>query len=364
VSQQQTGGAARRWAVGPLAGLLLVAGVCTAAIPAQRSLAAARDRVVAAAMPATPDAAHRAAAARLRGVRTLLAARAGALLRHDRAGWLAGIDPAATALRARQAALLANIAAVPLATWRYTVDPGDRAGRTDRAGSWTVRVTLEYALRDADPAPTSRPLVLTFADRHGRWLISADDRAAADGSTTWRGPWVADSVDTGRERALGQRIVVNPANIDRLGALGRRVVLEHEATHLATRGVTGPKTPIWLVVGLADWVGYRGSGLSPYQVADELHAALGTGRWPGRLPVAADFTGDSPRLALAYEEAWSACRLIADRAGPAALLRLYRAVGTAADPAAALDAQLRTTLHASTAQFTMLWRRSVLAEFR
>jgi hypothetical protein len=425
--------------VGPLLGLLVVAGVCTAAIPAQNGLA--RTRAAAAAtQPA--DAADRAAGARLRSVRTLLAARATALLRHDRVGWLAGLDPAAATLRTRQAAFVTDIAAVPLGTWRYTVEPGDEAGRSERGGGWTVRVTLHYALRDADPAATDRPLVLTFVDRAGRWLITADDHAAPDGTTTWRGPWehgrllvragasslmlahpanahrlaafvatvddvvprvraavggrlprrvavlipddeeemsslvgeklvldtiaavaVADSVDTERDTALGQRIVVNPANIDRLGQLGRRVVLAHEVTHLAFRGFTGPRTPIWLVEGLADWVGYRDSGLPASRVADQLHAALGTGHWPGRLPVAADFAGDSPGLALAYEEAWSACRLIADRAGAAALLRLYQAVGTAADPGAALDAQLRMTMHAGTAQFTVQWRHSVQAEF-
>jgi hypothetical protein len=436
-------GSGHQWALGPLLGLLVIAGVCTAAIPAQSTFAAARDRVAAAVRPAPVDAADRDAAARLRSVRTLLSARATALLRHDRAGWLAGVDPAATGLRARQSALLADIAAVPLGTWRYTVEPGDERGRVERGGAWTVRVTLHYALRDADLEPTERPLVLSFADRAGRWLISADDRTGPDGSKTWRGPWehgrllvragpsslvlahpanarrlaafvatadavvprvraavggklprrvavlipddekemaslvgeklvlgtiaavaVADSVDTDRDKAIGQRIVVNPANIDRLGQLGRRVVLEHEVTHLATRGVTGSRTPIWLVEGLADWVGYRDSGLPAYQVGDELHAALNAGHWPGRLPVAADFKGDSPRLALAYEEAWSACRLIADRAGPAALVRLYRTVGTAADPAAALDAQLRATMHAGTKQFTMQWRHSVQAEFR
>jgi hypothetical protein len=142
------------------------------------------------------------------------------------------------------------------------------------------------------------------------------------------------------------------------------VVLEHEITHLATRGFTGPRTPIWLVEGLADWVAYRDSGLPAQQVADQLHAALGTGHWPGRLPGTADFKGESPRLALAYEEAWSACRLIAERAGPAGLLGLYRTVGTAEDPAAALDGQLRALLHASTTQFATQWRHSVQAEFR
>jgi hypothetical protein len=435
------GGPVRRWAVGPLLGLLVVAGVGVAAIPAQTVLSDWPR--LAAVRPVAADAADLAAAARLRAVRTLLAARARALLRHDRTGWLAGVDPAATAFRARQAALLTGIAAVPLGTWRYTIERADEAGRSEAGGAWTVRVTLHYALRDADPAPTGRPLVLTFVRRGGRWLAAADDHRGPDGTTTWRGPWehgrlvvrygaaslvlahpgnagrlagfaaatdevvprvraavsgrlprrvavivpdderemvalvgqklvlgtiaavaVADSVDTGRNLALGQRIVVNPANIDRLGRLGRRVVLEHEVTHLATRGFTGGRTPLWLVEGLADWVAYRDSGLPADLVADQLHAALGTGHWPGRLPGTAEFTGASPRLTLAYEEAWSACRLIADRAGPAGLMRLYRAVGTAADPAAALDAQLRALLHAGTAAFTVQWRRSVQIEFR
>jgi hypothetical protein len=429
----------RRWAAGPLLGLVLVAGVCTAAVPAQVAL---RSPQTAAARVSSGNT-DEAAAARLGQVRTLLDRRATALRRHDRAGWLAGVDPAATALRTRQAEFLANIAAVPLGVWRYTVDAGDETGRSERGGAWTVRATLHYTLRGVDTLPTDRPAVLTFADRAGRWLISADDRTAPDGSTTWRGPWehglllvrqgasslvlahpanagrligfaamldavvprvrevvgggrlparvaviipddekemsaligeklvlgtiaavsVADSVDTVRDRALGQRVVVNPANIDRLGLLGRKVVLEHEVTHLATRGFTGPTMPIWLVEGLADWVAYRDSGLPAVQVADQLRAALRAGHWPGRLPGPADFAGDSPRLALAYEEGWSACRLIADRAGPAALLRLYRAVGTAADPAATLDAQLRRTVGQGTAQFTASWRADVRAEF-
>lgn len=430
----------RRWAVGPLLALLVVTGVCTAAVPAQVTFGV-RDSAPASVPAGNTDP---VAAQRLTSVRTLLDRRAEALLRRDRAGWLAGVDPAAAALRTRQAALLANITAVPLGVWRYTVEPGDAAGRTDGAGgTWTVRVTLRYTLREIDPAPTERPLVLTFADRGGRWLIVSDERAAVDGTRTWRGPWehgpllvrrgtaslvfahpanagrlatfaavvdavvprvravvgrstparvavfipddqremsalvgqklvlstiaavaVADSVDTGRGQARGQRVVVNPANIDRLGVLGRRVVLQHEVTHIATRSLTGPDTPIWLVEGFADWVGYGDSGLPARQVGDELRAALRTGRWPGKLPVVADFRGDSPRLALAYEEGWSACRLIADRAGPAALVALYRAVGTAADPIAALDAQLRRTLGVGTAQFTAQWRASVRAEFR
>src|SRR5215207_6184241 len=379
----------QRWATGPLLALLVVTGLCTAAIPAQVTLDAVRQGAKASESAGRTD----QRAARLTAVRATLDRRAGALLTRDRAGWLAGVDPAATAFRARQAALFGNIAAVPLGIWRYTVEPGDEAGRAERGGGWTVRVTLHYTLRQVDPGPTERPLVLTFRAHGDRWLIAADDRATPDGTKSWRGPWdhgplvvrrgsaslvlahpvnarraatisavvdavvprvravigvytparvavivpddqkemaalvgqklglstiaavaVADSIDPDRNQARGQRVVVNPANIDRLGAQGRRVVLQHEVTHLATRGSTGPDTPIWLTEGLADWVGYSDSGLPVRQIGDELHRALRSGRWPGALPTVADFRGDSPRLALAYEEAWSACRFLADRA--------------------------------------------------
>jgi hypothetical protein len=429
-----------RWAVGPLVALAVVTGVCTAAAPTSGDggrwggFAATSDGVAG----STP-----AEVQRLKDVRELLDSRASALLRRDRAGWLAGIDPAARAMRTRQGALFTNIAAVPLAGWRYAIEPEHERGRADRtAGRWTVQVTLHYALRAVDPAPTTRPLLLTFAKRQGRWLLAADDAAGVDGTRTWRGPWehgrvvvrrgkfslvlahprnahrlaaftagvdaavprvrrviggswsgqvavlipddqremselvgahlvlgkiaavaVADAVDPSSGQARGQRVVVNPANLDRLGALGRRVVLQHEVTHVATRGITGPGMPIWLVEGLADWVGYQGSGLPARAVGDELRRQLRAGRWPGRLPNPADFRGDSARLSVAYEEAWSACRLIANRAGPAALVRLYRAVGTATDPAAAVDAQLRKTLGWSYGQFVAEWRRSVRADF-
>lgn len=432
-------GERRRWAVGPLVALALVTGVCTGAIPAPAAVSPPWTR---------PDPAPAARsvpgeAERLVAVRTTLDRRAGALLRRDRTGWLAGVDPAARTFRGKQADLFANVAKVPLGAWRYTVDPAADGGTLDRAGAWTVRVELTYSLRGIDPAPTSRPLVMTFVQRGQRWLLAADDRTGPDGERTWRGPWeygpvlvrsgrsslvlahprnagrmavfaaavdaavphvsavvgtnwprrvaviipddreemvslvgerlalgkiaavaVADSVDPNAGRARGQRVVINPANLDKLGPLGRRVVLQHEVAHVATRGWTGFGMPIWLVEGFADYVGYLGTPLSPVEVGDELRRQVRGGNWPGRLPVPADFAGDSGRLSVAYEEAWSACRLVVQRGGgTAALLRLYRQVGTAADPEAELDPALRSVLGLSPAEFTAQWRRSVRAEF-
>jgi hypothetical protein len=387
-----------------------------------------------------------AGADRETAVRAILAQRGKALLARDKAAWLAGIDPAAKALRARQATLFDNLAAVPLASWRYILDP--RAGRqlTAAAGkrygpakTWVPAVLLRYALKVVDAEPTERPQVLTFVQRGDHWYLGADDDAVTDGGRTWRGMWdfgrvvayrgasslvlahpdnagrmaafadtvdgavprvsavwgtgwprkvavlipdgtkemaalvgeqfalakiaavaIADYADARAGTARGQRVVINPENLNRLGALGRRIVLQHEITHVASRGVTGQGMPTWLVEGFADFVGYRDAGVASSVVGQDLAAQLRAHSWPGKLPADADFHGNSPRLSVAYEEAWSACTLLASRLGVPGLVRFYRAVGTAKTPGpAALDSALRRYLHESTAQFVAQWRQHV-----
>ncbi|NEA29592.1 hypothetical protein G3I70_44895, partial [Actinomadura bangladeshensis] len=81
------------------------------------------------------------------------------------------------------------------------------------------------------------------------------------------------------------------------------------------------------------------------------------GRVPAALPAAADFAGGSPRLSQAYQEAWLACRMIADRYGEATLVRLYRTAGRAPEAAA-----LRDVLGLTRDRFTILWRDYVKKE--
>lgn len=405
----------------------------------------AAPRVAPAPLPDGADADDRAAA-----VRGLLDHRATALLHRDRAGWLAGIDPRATAFRTSESTVFDNLAAVPLAGWQYAVEPGASralpAATLARYGGevWVPQVTLRYGLRGVDAELTDRPELLTFVRRAGRWYLAADGDVATDGTRSWRGLWdfgrvvarrgrsslvlahpgnagrlatfvaaadaavprvsavwgtgwsravallipddaremsqlvgsrfalariaavsIADYADPRTDTARGQRVVINPANLDRLGPTGRRIVLQHEITHVASRGVTGPGMPTWLVEGFADYVGYRDSGLPVPVIGQELHAAVRHGGWPGRLPADADFRGDSPGLAVAYEEAWFACLIVAGRVGIAGLVRLYRLVGTstAAGPAA-VDAALRQVLHESTAQFIAEWKHDVQTELR
>lgn len=161
----------------------------------------------------------------------------------------------------------------------------------------------------------------------------------------------------------GQRVVVNPSNLDRLGEVGRRIVLQHEITHVATRSVTGSASPAWLVEGFADYVGYLGSEVPVTVAAQELRSDIQHGRRPQALPVEADFRGDSPRLSQAYEEAWMACRLLANRIGKDGLVQLYQKVGAeTGDSRGAVDRALRSTAGLSYDQFVALWRSSVVSE--
>ena len=387
-----------------------------------------------------------ARAERERAVRQLLADRAGALLRRDRGSFLSGIDPAATELRQRQAALFEALEEVPLASWRYQLDitterPSD--ARLDRKYGrdrwWAPDVTLEYALAGYDDRPMSALHHLTFVKRDGRWLLGSDDDFAEVGLATpralWdRGPVVAERMDgvlvlgrpdarrllrnvaavtaaavprvdavwgsdwrrgavvlvptDGREMSellgsdndlsqiaavataelgggaqefdpSGDRILVNPDTFGRLGQLGRRVVLTHELTHVATRRATGPAVPGWLAEGFADYVGYRDVDLPLALSARELRADIRAGKIPSALPADGDFAGSNGDLAQAYEQAWLAVRLLADRHGQEGLLRFYRAVGArrgGVEPAAAVEQALQAELGTSTVELTAQWR--------
>ena len=117
----------------------------------------------------------------------------------------------------------------------------------------------------------------------------------------------------GPPNPVGYRVAINPRNWGKLSSLGRRVVLTHELTHVATRAVTGSCTPTWLVEGFADYVGYLGTGVPTTVVAQELADDVRAGRVPTHLPLDSDFDGDNKRLAQAYEGAWMAAHLIVER---------------------------------------------------
>ncbi|MER5728719.1 hypothetical protein ABT084_10305 [Streptomyces sp. NPDC002138] len=161
--------------------------------------------------------------------------------------------------------------------------------------------------------------------------------------------------------APADRVVVNPQAYEGLSELGRQVVLTHESTHVATRSATTASTPLWLSEGFADWAAYRSAGRTPAQAAPALRRAVGRGELPSALPPNEAFTfgGDAQAMARAYEGAWLACRLIADRWGEAALVRLYAEAGRNSLPTA-----LRSTLGTDLADLTRTWQSSLREELR
>jgi hypothetical protein len=170
-------------------------------------------------------------------------------------------------------------------------------------------------------------------------------------------------VGSRRPDPVGNRIGIYPANWSKLSPLGQRIVLTHELTLVATRAVTSGATPTWLAEGFADYVGYLGSGVPTTFVAQDLGAAVRAGRTPRHLPQSGAFDGANARLSVAYESAWMACRLIADRWGQSALVHLYAAVGRSRlGPALAVDLAMRRLLHVSASTFTARWRGYVRRE--
>ena len=133
------------------------------------------------------------------------------------------------------------------------------------------------------------------------------------------------------DQSVADRVTLNPQAFRGLGAVGRSVVLRHELTHVATRTATRTWTPMWLTEGFADYVGYRGSGVSPRVGAADLLARVRAGSGPSELPTAGAFRATDSQLSQAYEQAWLAARFIAERHGQAALARFYRTVGATPD---------------------------------
>jgi hypothetical protein len=200
--------------------------------------------------------------------------------------------------------------------------------------------------------------------RHVVALVPATEQKAEDlvGDTRNLGDIAALAViagDAGGQAKGEDRVVITPTAFGRLNALGRHVVLTHELVHVAMGGARDGRTPMWLIEGLADYAGYKNAGVATASAARELADQIGSGDMPAGLPGRSEFESSGDRLSAAYEEAWLACRMIAERYGEGALVRLYRTAeaepGTAGDPRAE-DRALHTVLGVGSARFAELWR--------
>ena len=129
-------------------------------------------------------------------------------------------------------------------------------------------------------------------------------------------------------------VFVNPDVTARLRRAGAQVVMSHELVHVATDAARTPMEP-WLLEGFADYVALRDTNLPDRTTLGRAIEAARRDGVPTELPSAADFDTRAPDLQARYEEAWLACRIIAERLGERALVSVYDAAagGKPADQA-------------------------------
>jgi hypothetical protein len=168
---------------------------------------------------------------------------------------------------------------------------------------------------------------------------------------------VADQVDTEKNTAAGQRVVMSPTTADGLSVAALRIVLRHEITHIAARGSTVDGSPMWLLEGFADYVGYRESGIPLAQAAPDLAAQMITRGPPDRLPADESFRSSGNTLDLAYQQSLSVARFVADRYGEPRLIQVYRTLAKAgrASPQD-LDHLFRSVINLDQEEFVAAWR--------
>jgi hypothetical protein len=150
------------------------------------------------------------------------------------------------------------------------------------------------------------------------------------------------------------RILADTATLARLDPASRTAVFGHEAFHVAMQSL-GP-VPQWLAEGLADYAGYRDSGIGVERaVAGLLRHARANGV-PQELPEDAAFA-DPGRATVAYEGAQLAVRMLVAEYGDAHVIALYREV--AARGGAATSRAVREILGTDVASITARWQAEV-----
>ncbi|MDP2772450.1 MAG: hypothetical protein Q8O61_02750 [Nocardioides sp.] len=118
-------------------------------------------------------------------------------------------------------------------------------------------------------------------------------------------------------------VFLNPAELERLRSLGAQVVVSHEATHVATEATSSQSVPQWLLEGFADYVALRDVGLPETRAAAQIIKQVRDDGPPRALPGAVEFDASTGHAGAAYEAAWQACLVLAERGGERSLVRLY-----------------------------------------
>lgn len=133
---------------------------------------------------------------------------------------------------------------------------------------------------------------------------------------------VTATVDGSLSPSSPVHILINPAVFTNLGEDGSQIVMSHEATHVAVDAATSTM-PLWLLEGFADYVALARTHLPVEVTASQILAEVRRTGPPDALPGPDEFDPTNKLLGTSYESAWLACKLLAERYGEHALVRLY-----------------------------------------
>jgi hypothetical protein len=193
---------------------------------------------------------------------------------------------------------------------------------------------------------------------NGPLLVEVPETRAQLDSTLQAQPGQYDNIAAVTTTADGSltpgapvRVFVNPDVFDKLKARGAQVVISHEATHVAT-GATFTSMPTWLLEGFADFVALDHAGVPVQLAAGQILPRIRKQGLPRGLPTTQDLDPTANGLGATYEEAWLACRFLAQEYGSDALVRFYRKVSGGAPAQEAFRTELGTTQRA----FVAKWR--------
>ena len=211
-------------------------------------------------------------------------------------------------------------------------------------------------VRQAVPAVTAirgrlprwrRPLVLEAPDSVAGFRAAAGLREGAEANIAA----VTTTAGTSGSDPAAAHVYINPAVFERLGPHGQRIVLRHEAAHVAL-GASTTRVPMWLVEGVADYLALADTRIAVSDLAAQILEKVRQEGAPVRLPGASKFEAGNADIGAWYEAAWLAARLLAEQHGEAALLELYRVADREGETARAFRRVLGTTER----QFTRQWR--------
>ena len=214
---------------------------------------------------------------------------------------------------------------------------------TNRADARTFGPLARHAVSDVDKVLTRwhGPLVVEVpaSEQQLDSMLHAPQQQYADIAA------VTTTVNGTVVPGTPVHVFVNPRIWATLKRKGAQVVLSHEATHVATKAAFADM-PTWLLEGFADYVALDHAGVGVDVAAKQILARIRKHGPPSHLPTANDLSPTANGLGATYEEAWLACRFIAQRYGERQLVRFYFAVDASHSTARAFPTVLGTTQQA------------------